>query len=383
MQCNIIMKKRIFYYNGNTQFENTGDLLINKTLLDIISSNGIIVINDEKLPLNYKNELLTGLDNIIKFSDSDNQLSFNKHIYLSLFKNFIFRKKEIFILENPGHHFSKLLKPGKFEFKDFLKRYLFKKLNCNVLKIGVTLGPYSDSMSVYYAKTSKYYHSIFIRDFKTLELTNKFNFKNITYMPDLAWAFNNEKYQSISKINIPNSKYIVISFRDAMEGSARDAEYFVQLERSLEKIFETYIGYKFVLSYQVVFDKKVCEDIFVHFKDSYDVTFIDECLNISDAMYLYSNSEMVISNRLHVLLLAIKSKTLAIALSDVKKHNKLVSMYHDENVKECFLDIYDSNFIINLQTTINMRQILLEKFDLIIKKNSKMIYNSINQIFKV
>lgn len=375
-------KDKVFYYSGYTQFENTGDLLINKTLLDIVSSNGSIVVNDKNMPIDYKNALLNDINNIVKFSELAIEKSFTKVIFLALFKNFIFRNKEIFILENPGHHMSKLIKPGKNQYKELLIKNIQKKLNCKILKIGVTLGPYSNSMGVFSSIISKFYYSILVRDFKTLDLANNFNFKNVSYIPDLAWAYNHEKFIEKTAISIPQTKYFVISFRDAMEGKVRDFEYYNQLQNSIEQILITNSEYKIVLSYQVEFDRIVCKDLFALFGTKYDITFIDKCLSISDAMYLYSKSEMVISNRLHVLLLAIKAGTLPIAITNVDKHFKLVSMFYDENVKECVFDVSSDNLINLLKEIINKRQIVLNKFEIIVKKNSDLIISGIKQIFK-
>lgn len=374
---------RIFYYDGFTQFANTGDLLINKTLLDIISSKGMIVVNDTKMPVSYKNELLHNVSNVLLFSENLTNLSFSRMMISSLLKNFIFKKTEIYILENPGHHISKLIKPGKSHYKDFFKKYVQSMLGCNILKIGVTLGPYSDSMSIFYSRISKLYHSILIRDFKTLELTNQFNFSNVSYIPDLAWAYNHDKFVRTPTVEIPKDKYIVLSFRDAIEGTARNRDYYDQIQNSIEKILKTNLDYTFVFSFQVMYDREVCKDFVALFEAKYNVVFIDSCLSISDAMHLYSNSEMVISNRLHVLLLAIKSKTLPVAITNVSQHNKLVSMFYDENVNECVIDVESLDLTNQLDALCNQKDMILNKFDLIVKKNMQLIIRGINQIFKV
>lgn len=375
------MRNKIFYYSGFTQFENTGDLLINKTLLDIISSKGTIVVDDRNMPAGYKTELTHKVSNIVRLSETGVKTSWNKYIFNTLFKNFLFKKKDIYILDNPGHHISKQAQPTKGQEKDLVKKKVLKALGGKSLKIGVTLGPYSDAMSRYYAKTSKLYHAILVRDSKTLDLTKKYGFENVSYIPDLAWAYNDKKFNVPPTINVPSEKYIVLSFRDCIDGKVRDESYFNKIKENIRLILSMYADYKVVLSFQVEYDRPVCQDLYNTFKETHSIEVIDSCLSISDAMNLYTNAQMVISNRLHVLLLAIKANTLPIAVTDVEKHNKLTDMFYDEGVKECVFDINEKNLIQNFTASVANKQELLNKFTGIINKNTDLILKGIDKIF--
>lgn len=262
------------------------------------------------------------------------------------------------------------------------KKRLLAYLGCRFLRIGVTLGPYSDEMFAYQAKVSKLYHTILARDHKTMDELEKFNFHNFDYIPDLAWAYSRDLssnghqhlFDSFSK------KFAVLSFRDCIEGSVRDSDYFSSMLKSLKKVFSHFKDYKFVLTYQVEYDKAVCEEIQREFASLYDIEFHDGLLSVEEAFHIYSNAEFVLSNRMHVLMLAVKANTLPIALTNTSEHFKLVSIFKDENMEDCLFDI-EGLETDTLQNTVQDKCNLMPRFEKIIKKNASSVKQKIADIF--
>jgi len=371
------MKKNIFYYSGFTQFENTGDLLINKTLIELLCDKGTLFIDDSRMPVAYREELLQNISDLVKTSELPKK-NFSRRILKELIKNVYSRGNNIYILDNPGHHISILNKPNLNLYKNNFKMYLFKVLGAKRLKIGVTLGPFSESVSVFFSKQSKLYKAILVRDIKSFELANTYKFKNVSLIPDLAWAYNHELF-SKSPIFIKEKKYIVLSFRDNLVGKETDFNYFEGIISNVSSILKNNLDYKIIFSYQVTYDKRSCSYFYNLYKDNYDVEFIDRSLSINEALSLYSNAEMVISNRLHVLLLAIKVKTLPLAITQVDKHHKLVSMFYDEQLYECVLDINLEGF--SFSRLINNKNEILMKLENITKNNIELIKDGVNNIF--
>ena len=69
------MNKNVIFYQAHTQFENTGDLIISKSLLDLLRPCGRLIVNDHGVPLPFVQQLGVSEDEkLIKY------LMLNKHM---------------------------------------------------------------------------------------------------------------------------------------------------------------------------------------------------------------------------------------------------------------------------------------------------------------
>jgi polysaccharide pyruvyl transferase WcaK-like protein len=95
-------------------------------------------------------------------------------------------------------------------------------------------------------------------------------------------------------------------------------------------------------------DSKVCQELIERYKNSCEVIFIEDYLD-SQYMYdLYSGASMVFSNRLHVLMFAMRCDSIPIAVIDAAKEEKIVGIFSDAGLKRLILDIDKEPFNVSI-----------------------------------
>lgn len=332
------MKNKIFY-QAITQFENTGDLLINKSLLELIDGYGDLIINDKGVPEWYLQDL--GVSTASRLSTMTTA-SFTPYLIFRVIKAAFDNEEQIFLISGPGHFYGNSLKKT---IKNYISGFLFaflRLLGCNIIKCGISLGPLSKRLGASEVFRSRFYKDYFIRDTLSLDLAKHIGIKNYQYMPDLAWAYNAGKNPTQNGEN--HTTTLFFSFRESVieEADAKGA-YLKLLISSLHAFLEEFTvlktNVKLVIGYQVDRDKKVCELLYDEFKDHYAIEYNATRIGINDAATVYRDVDFVLSNRLHVLLFASKFKTVPICVTDVEKHIKIKGIFEDSGLEDLLVDI--------------------------------------------
>lgn len=315
--------KNKFYFNSKTQFENFGDAIISRELLKLAKTKGEIHL----LSINTPEDFLKIIDDQ-SYIKHRNIFSFIFSILFSLFK-----KGNVYYLLNPGGF------GGGVNKKELVKQniiiFIYAILNlCGVklMRLGASLTNLSPRKGKLESIKSKYIYYNSYRDQLSMDIAYKNNIRTNDCFPDMAFLIEKKATK-----NLNQDKKIVLSFRDRKGSNIYDAINNNLIELKLIK--EKSSQYKFLFSSQVDFDKVFnakLKDLFIKNKFNADEIDFEEKNQYFD---LYQTSELVISNRLHVLLFALVSGTKVVALVEKEHDQKIIGIFKDLGFDNLICDV--------------------------------------------
>lgn len=301
-----------FYMSLRTQYENLGDYLIAQATIDILKDIGDITLDTRNVPKNYID--LFDLPQNAKLVRKGflNSILFSKSI------------KWIYIVKPGGHGSSKTLKANIRTF--FMTIYfLFTKIFFNT-KIFKMAHSHNEELSFLDKLYEKTFNLNLTRDTVTYDLYKKNNINHIFKFCDFAIYYLNKK----SKFNYDEElkkENIIISLRYDRLNDEPDISYSLAKKLLNEEKMNNIIYVS-----QVTFDEKLnnAESIknnCVHVKYEINNDSIHEITK------QYKSSKYVISNRLHVLLLALINGSIPIAIIDEVKDKKIIGSLDYLNIQ--------------------------------------------------
>ncbi len=301
------MSKNKILYIVATQYDNLGDFLINKCLIDEIGKYGDVYLDLKNVPQDFGNHLLDG-KNLFPLSKISSISVKGKGLGLIPFtKSLGFTH----VFKSPGpfggaHTLNDKLRAVVF-YSIF---YLFKKKGAKSYLIGNDLIISSHFDQKIFKASSKVLSGMFVRSKKNLEEFEDLNIP-AAYSPDMCFLF---EPRVLKKVN--ERKKIGISFRD-LDDKLLDEK----IRESINIIIEYYKFKNVSIEFfcQVDRDKSYTHSLYVPYKQMANISFRNEILSWEDRNY-YNDFKVVASNRLHVLLLA--QKFLAIPAGIVNDHKK-------------------------------------------------------------
>lgn len=319
------------FFQGNTQYENTGDVLINKSLIQLLRQQGNVIVNDTQMPQWY----LQSLNLHDKERITRNSSSFTVCLLKSLFK----RNVKVYLIAGPpGHLFGNSIKKS---FRNIISGLFFMILQlfgAKIIKIGFSMGPIGKTLA-----WTEWFRALFtdhylVRDSITLKLAKSIGISKASFFPDLAWMYEVEAFTPVE-----NKSTIVISFRNSIvEGMSSDL-YLQKLRETLFAMLKNADGdFKIVVSYQVERDFHFCKKLFEELSEEMSVSFNNVQITLENAASTYTSASCIITNRLHGALLAYKYGALPIVLTDASDHLKIRGIYLDAEVNNLILDVNES-----------------------------------------
>lgn len=314
------------FYSAYTNQGNVGDLLITKYQIEEYAKYGEVYVDCHGMPDSFCR--------VIFDTQSTNIKNFEKEYGLSYRSSKILK---VLYTINKDHFTHFCSSPGpKMSLKLSLKTLLFKLMGAIIpeLMLNKRIKKLAIGVDVKYENNnilSQLNHWYFNR-YDLIGLRSKNNyysleqtFKNVRYVPDMAFLyphFDAKLYQHANK-------KIAFSFRKITEYKSLVKALFEMIRTATEN--ELHVD----LIYQVDEDKTFCE----HLLRMLDGTSINPCIRriCFDNLNIYQQYDMVISNRLHVLLMAAMNGAVPYALiSHDSKENK---------IKEIFESVFSSNFV--------------------------------------
>ena len=381
-----------FFYSLHTQYVNTGDLLINTSLIELLATRGVVYVDDTNKAAHLINHIFSN-DKIIKLSSITN--TDNKSV--SSFKVMIRYLKKRIKLKKEDDSFYLVLVPGeagRIGFKSALlyllslRRYLLLRLKgVKILRLGVSLQRFENGNGYVEGLFSLFFHAYGVRDTYSYQLGRKLRFFHLSYFPDLAWAYRwRDKTQTLSQ----KKDYIVLSFRSArsIDKSAKNyTSYILSIISDLQTVIKksNLSSYKIIISYQVEYDKQAANEIYEFLEEQgFNVELIEEQLDIKNALMLYYNAKCVISNRLHVLLMAILADTLSIPFINIGDNKKIFGVFYDNELSELVLNQKDNNTqnAEQLHGMFIKEKYWLAKYKAVKEKNHNVILDCLDDIIK-
>ena len=349
-------KQVTIYFQGNTQFENTGDVLINKSLIEIFRNYGNIVVNDQNLPDFYKSALGLKQEEFSTNAKGGFLRQLFKNAMKSRFKK---GKRVVLVAGPPGHIFGNSKKKIKknLEYTTFL--VALTMMGVRILRLGFSMGPIGKQQAVSEKIRAWFTHHYLVRDSISLELAHSIGINKAKYFPDLAWMYNANGVD----LSLEKKDEIIFSFRASIYKDDSGERYKENLINNLVYLMDHLKDrFKVKITYQVLQDYGFCREIFEKLSgQGYAVRFMEEQVTLETAGNAYKNGAAIITNRLHGALLAAKYKVLPMVLTDIDKHLKIKGIYCDAGLQELLLEASWSN------------EELLEKINLLLIKREAII----------
>ncbi|RZK22459.1 MAG: polysaccharide pyruvyl transferase family protein, partial [Flavobacterium sp.] len=326
-----------FIYPSRIKDSNLGDVLINTLLVREISKYGTVYFDGEIPSLH---ELIVSnnkfASNIIVVKGID---SFEGKPLLRWINLLKVANKVSYTFDPPGAYFegNNYFKSKLKFYKYYLRARILKKLfNVDMLRWGISLGPYSEKGYNDQKLLTNVYCDVAVRDSQNYRVLEQKSFENISLIDDLAFLYNKDDFKVLIDNNSDKQKfsnrYIVLSLRGNIEGHVLNEVYLNAVSvKVLELIKNFFVDIPdIVLAYQVVedFESLVFVKSYLE-QNGVKVILVDKQLDFASAIGLYSKAEFVVTNRLHVALLAILNDTVPIITTELASHHKLVNIFTD------------------------------------------------------
>ena len=354
------MRKNIIFFSGETQFENTGDVLINKVLIDLIRENGDIIVDDKKMTEAYIKGLT--LEKKERAPKSGFDLYLYKKALQALFS--FGRTKVYFIVGPPGH----LMGSSKFgrAAKTFLASFKLLPLRLfgvKLIRIGFSIGPIGKAFGRIESFRARFINYYGVRDDISLALCRKIGISKATFFPDLAWFYKPE----FQRVNA-DEKRIIITFRNTTHISGGGANpYLAKLKEHLARLCQFLTpNYRIEIVYQVAMDRTFCEELYNELRSQIQqISFHATQVTLENAEDIFSGAAAIITNRLHAALLAYKYGALPIILTAKASHHKIIGIFQHAGIEDMIIDL-DEDYRQNtrtIQSSIDDKALIMNKID--------------------
>ncbi len=311
---------KISFFSPKTQFENIGDVLINRELISLMSNNSDVVVDLSRSPEGFGREVDTGSENVRLKS-----YGFIFFIFYILYTKLILRKDCYFYL-SPGGYF------GELGFIAFLKQLLnnvllllFKILGVKIIAMGVSY----ERLGIFYKVILKFRSLLlskhYVRDQVSLNYIRSLGFKCNGVLPDLAFNIKEDDKKQ-PRLN----KNALFSFR--VDQCPIQKKLVKKLIMHLHQTVDSSID--FVFYAQVERDIDYMKELFseirlLDFNSNRQCQFINQDKSIKNALDTLSKSDLVLSNRLHVLLFAISVNSKVLPFIYKGYNEKIIGLFSD------------------------------------------------------
>lgn len=337
-------------YPGRIEENNLGDIIINILLIRELSKYSKILIkstpNQQMLNLMYRDNEYS--ENIQVYNISQNYF-----IYKIQILKLLFTRKIDYSFETPGHICSRSSKVASIIklLLDIIKVYVYNFFGVKYIQLGITLGPYSSLEWFFVKHLNKLSYLTAVRDVDNFESLKKKGL-NVSYIHDLAFLlYDNILIDSV----LPDGKFdLGISLRGSLIGHNINDKYFNTQIIELGKIISKNIKNinSIVVLYQVNSDEDTSAILFDYLKINFPkikILFNATQLTFDNAISSYKGINYLITNRLHVYLVAMLAGCKSMVLTDLFEHKKLVSIIQDMGLKNSLnnsnLPILESEYI--------------------------------------
>lgn len=326
------MSRKTFFYTENKQTRNLGDVLINKALIALMREEGEICIL--RNPEADEFSRAVGIQEAERMSAA----TFYRRMLFMAMRGWFTKKHlrhHVYIMGTPGGGGivmrAGLLRSGA----KLLGAALFKMLGIRVCGFGYSMHRISLARAIFeYAYWNMAFFSC-TRDMYSLTYLRDLGIRNIGKMPDLALYYGDE-FQANSAHYCRDGRKIIISLRDCSDPEYPD--YLERVRRQVLALLKS-LGesYQVVFSYQVNEDLDTARELLPAF-EGYGATLLEDKLDLERAYELYGSAEIVITNRLHVMLLAAMSGVVPVGVGVWPLNQKVEAFVKEEFYRELYLD---------------------------------------------
>lgn len=301
----------ISFLSISTQYENLGDALINRELIHLVSQHSKLHVDVSRCPDWFVEMLNLPADT--RFSAS--RLALLPNILKARMKG---QTPYYFLI--PGGNF------GEYSLPRFVKSliglsYLFavRLAGARICQLGVSYersGPrYMTTMKL----RTLLMHALYVRDTQSSKLLEQYKVKHNGVLPDLAFNLFAADAKAKDKIGT-----VCFSFRTDQSNNQQ-----MLANATVDSVIEAMPkSTRYVLSVQVERDMKAMKVIQKHLKDVHGIEaeIFHEARDITKIQNFYKTVDVVVSNRLHVLLLGSSACGRLVACVD-DKNQKVTGLF--------------------------------------------------------
>ncbi|MEZ8914109.1 polysaccharide pyruvyl transferase family protein [Vibrio lentus] len=308
------------FFSPKTQFENVGDTLINRELIDLCIKNSKLYLDVSRCPDDFKKSLgLSYSENTINTCDKNYFYFFIKIIFMRVIG------KECYYFLSPGGYFGEIA--GKALISKYINTLVIAFLyfiGVKVCHVGVSYERLGSKNILLLKLREKLLWKHIVRDKITLDYISKLGFSTRLTMPDLAFNIFDNKSDYPKKRN-----GILFSFRCDQYENQKD-----EVLKIIKIIDDNFPESEPVCFYsQVERDVKYMKEVASIFSVSSNrkvsFCFIDG--DIDRSIEYLSSFNYVVSNRLHVLLMSASAGVNCTPLVS-KEYNKKVEGIFSDNI---------------------------------------------------
>lgn len=311
-----------FYFFAKTQHENLGDRGIAFALLNLFKDYGDVFVNVSGCPRDYVDEIAGQNFNV-------SNLGKYKQIFEIVKSSFCGEK--VAILMKPGHFYGD--DGGVIgRFAQLTSLFLLRLFGVRIYRFGSSVGPFDKKIEKIEFFASKLYISYTVRENFSMDYCKSIGIKNVEYFPDLAFVLP-KVFHGSSGFKKSEEKYFeyLFSFRrpknsenvykniikNICSDNIKNTICVTQVARDID--FNTELSeFAGVNSIKhVVYERDGVESVF-------------EC---------YSDSRVVLSNRLHVLLFAGAKGALPIPVVSSRENKKIIGIYEAMGLDYLVVDV--------------------------------------------
>lgn len=367
--------KNLIFYKTTADFDNTGEVLIYRNLLNFLRQYGNVIINDGKAinPIFLNRICVSTSERLSNFTSSP----FIIYILLCSLRN-LFTKKQVWFVTGVGEHNVCGWKDIAKNIISFLFLLTLKCFKVKILRIGMSIrfgGKIECLSEKLISSVIDYYY---VRDSISYNNCKHSGIDKCQQAPDLSWGgFYGNSDRKASTNNI------LLSFRDFCVSESEKEVYKKELLSKILLLIDYYLAESWCkniyLAYQCDVDADFMHEIYEMRKDN-RVCMINELITLDNADEYYGNVDVIFSNRLHVLLLGYKFGAPTICLSNIEEHKKIVGILKDNGLTGALLDIkIDNSELVNEFKKINKERLIIEEKYVDAEKSN---YNQLNSIFQ-
>lgn len=297
----------IFFYSARTQASNAGDALINRELLRLLRAKGEIRAISGGMPPAFLHEMELAADEVIGANNID--------LFKALFTQALHGGGQLYLVLTPGDIFGGASKDGIARGLVFP---ILRALGVRIIRIGASIGKFTPLRARTEAWLSRWSYFLGLRDAISIAAANGYGMKHIGPFPDLAFM--------LDRVARPARPIhtAALCLRDDHSNDA-DRE---KLVRSIDSLLAADSALQVVCVVQVERDESFMRRLTERYQASHRTRFVQES-RIDALLALYDDVDIVITNRLHSMLMAVSRGALPVALLDHEANRKIVGIMSD------------------------------------------------------
>lgn len=345
------------FYQTKTKYTNTGDVLINQALIQLLREYGMLHVNCCR---DIPNEFLESLNIRTEEKEiSNGEVSFVKSV-IAFALNQRKNSDRVYVFSGPGDMYGGGLRLVIRNFLSSLIFPIFRLFGVEIVRIGRSVGPISELMALSEKIRCCFLSHYYVRDSMSLQRCHGYGMKKVKLAPDLSWAYDAGHIRRVNHtntvmVNLRNSIFDDVH-EDFIEATVASCE---QVLHEINKMLDGQM--QVLVAYQISEDAEFARIVYDRLQSVYATEFVDHQMRLEDLETYYGNVDYHISNRMHSLLVGYKYGSLPIALIDTKKHVKIAATFSDCDLDELMIDIYDTVDVERLNNLVHNTEAEMQK----------------------